>query len=114
MTDEGNENRVIGAGEDPYQDIPEMETVIVHGVKWVFQHITGGQLKRIQRQCRNPSTREIDGDRYLKELCGVVVLGRPDGQGNPIPGTKFDPDAAKDVVVNAMDAAITSFLGYRG
>lgn len=106
------------AGMDPFESIPDLEVKTVMGVPYVFQHITGTALKNIQKRCRAPRSGELDQSRFLKELCDAVVLGIADNDAdgkptepfNPIPGTRFDPAVQKDVVSNAMEEELMTFL----
>jgi hypothetical protein len=96
----------------------DIEIVEVRGVPYVFQQVTGTDLKRMEAKCRNPRTNRLDSARYLEVLCATIVLGRAelDADGNPttraILKTKFDPSREKAPLCNAMEEALTSFLGY--
>jgi len=96
--------------QQPYADQPDQEVVDVLGVGWVFQQPSGTGLKKIQDRCRNRRTGEISNPRFLQELCQEIILGVADEQGQPIPGTKFDPNKETARVTSAMEDALISFL----
>ena len=118
MTEGDKKQSKFQVGVDPFESIPDLEVKTVMGVPYVFQHITGTALKNIQKRCRAPRSGELDQSRFLKELCDAVVLGiaENDSEGmatkpfTPIPGTKFDPAVEKDVVSNAMEEELMTFL----
>lgn len=96
----------------PYDDLKDQEVISVLGVDWVFQHMLSSDLKRYEKDARNPRTGSVDGARLSRSFYQAVVLGRADEKGNLIPGTRLPYNELKDRVVNAFDSAITSFLGY--
>lgn len=129
MMGEGEERQLIDRGEprkgsgkpvkndwqaDPFEDITEQEVVDVLGIPFVFQHMLVRDMKRLEKQARNPRTGDVDGARLFRSFYDTVVLGRADDTGNLVPGTKTDYDSLIDRVANAFDVAITSFLGYGG
>jgi hypothetical protein len=99
-------------------DDSPIQVVTVRGTPWVFQQVTGTELKRMEAKCRNPRTNRLDSARYLELLCVTIVLGKAelDKDGVPtttaIKGTRFDPSKELAPACNAMEEALTSFLGY--
>ncbi len=114
MDEEGKRQLSFDPQADPFGDIDEQEVVDVLGVPFVFQHMLVKDLKRLEKQARNPRSNEVDGARLSRSFYANVVLGRADENGQLIPGTKPQYDNLIDKVANAFDAAITSFLGYGG
>ena len=114
MGEEEERQRTFDPQADPFEDIDEQEVVDVLGVSFVFQHMLVKDLKRLEKQARNPRTDNTDGARLSRSFYTNVVLGRADQDGQLIPGSKPVYDDLIDKVANAFDAAITSFLGYGG